>query len=76
MKKLSAAIAVLAVAGMLLTGCEAAKNNPQGTTGKTSATTTTQTTLEDIAQYTTTVTFEPDMTTLANQPDAVSEPAN
>jgi PBP1b-binding outer membrane lipoprotein LpoB len=44
MKKISAAIAALAVAAMLFTGCEAAKNNPQGTTGNTSPTTTSNTT--------------------------------
>jgi PBP1b-binding outer membrane lipoprotein LpoB len=53
MKKLSAAIAALAVAAMLFTGCEAAQNKPQGTTGNTSNATTTSLTTTSHATTTT-----------------------
>ncbi|MDR0944251.1 MAG: hypothetical protein LBM41_06950 [Ruminococcus sp.] len=67
MKKISAAIAVLAVAGMLFTGCEAAKNNPQGTTGPTSdATTASVTTTADLATATTPFDVVTVTTTTAN----------
>jgi PBP1b-binding outer membrane lipoprotein LpoB len=53
MKKISAAIAALAVAAMLFTGCEAAQNKPQGTTGPTSNATTSITTTTSHATTTT-----------------------
>jgi PBP1b-binding outer membrane lipoprotein LpoB len=77
MKKISAAIAALAVAAMLFTGCEAAKNNPQGTTAQTTKPATTNTTTtDDLAYATTTTPYNPTVTMLAGQPDSVGEGAN
>jgi hypothetical protein len=77
MKKITAAVSALIVAGMLFVGCDAAKNKPEDTTGNisnTSSSTTPLLTLEGHEYTTSTTPMNPTVTRLESQPDAVSEP--
>ncbi|MDR0986171.1 MAG: hypothetical protein LBL98_00535 [Ruminococcus sp.] len=60
MKKITAAVSAILLAGVMLTGCEAAKNNPQGTTAPT--TTTSRVTTTTTPHPTTTTTLFTDLT--------------